>query len=111
MSPNEELMVIFGAMHLVALALGGVLFAMFLRSETVKPWQDHDEGDDHGGGNDRASEQPPKGPRGGGIPLPDAEPSPRRLRDEHARDVERPRPERRKPREPQRTRDPANLSG
>jgi hypothetical protein len=102
MSPDEELMVIFGAMHLVALGLGGVLFAMFLRSETVRPWQDHDDGEDNGGGNDRTGERPPQGPRGGGIPLPDAEPAARRLRDAHGKLTDRPRPERRPAREPER---------
>jgi hypothetical protein len=34
-TPDQELMVIFGALHLIALVLGGVLFTMFLRSETT----------------------------------------------------------------------------
>ena len=35
MTPDEELMVIFGALHLVALVLGLALFVMFLRSEVA----------------------------------------------------------------------------
>jgi hypothetical protein len=101
MSPDEELMVIFGAMHLAALVFGGVLFAMFLRSETVTPWQDRDDGEDGGGGNDRAGDAPPRWPSGGGIPLPDAEQAHKRLRDAHDR-LGGERPERRKTREPDR---------
>ena len=33
MSPDAELLVIFGVLHLVALVLGGALFLMFLRSD------------------------------------------------------------------------------
>jgi hypothetical protein len=79
MSPDEELMVIFGALHLVALVLGLVLFVMFLRSETrsgFKPPEDEDGG---GGGNDRIGDKPKTSPSGG-IPLPDAEPSSHRMR-------------------------------
>ena len=49
MTPDEELMVIFGALHLVALVLGGVLFIMFLRSE-AGPGRRPPEDDDTGGG-------------------------------------------------------------
>ena len=97
-------MVIFAAMHVAALVFGALLFAMFLRSESVKPWQDRREDDDGGdGGSDRVSDRPPAGPRGGGIPLPDAQPSPRRLRDAHEKLSDAPRPQRRKAREPERT--------
>jgi hypothetical protein len=78
MSPDQELMVIFGALHLVALTLGLGLFVMFLRSDRsgFKPPDDDDGG---GGGNDRISDKPKTSPSGG-IPLPDAEPSSQRLR-------------------------------
>jgi hypothetical protein len=33
MSPDEQLMLIFGTLHLVALGLGALLFVMFLRSD------------------------------------------------------------------------------
>jgi hypothetical protein len=82
MSPDEELMLIFGVLHLIALVLGVVLFVMFLRSETdygIQPPEDDEPGGGGGGGNDRVSNRP-KGTPGGGIPLPDAEPSPIRLR-------------------------------
>ena len=100
MTPDEELVVIFGALHLVALALGVVLFVMFLRSESgahPRPPEDDDGGG--GGGNDRLSDGPKSSPPGG-IPLPDAEPAPVRLRShQRLRDV-RGRPERRRVAEP-----------
>ena len=74
MSPDEELMVVFGALHLIALTLGIVLFMMFLRSDTASSWPppEDDEGGG-GGGNDRLP-CPPKPRPNGGIPLPDAQP-------------------------------------
>jgi hypothetical protein len=72
-------MIIFGALHLVALTLGLALFVMFLRSgyrSGFKPPEDDDGG---GGGNDRISDKPKTSP-GGGIPLPSAEQSSQRLR-------------------------------
>ena len=74
-------MVIFGALHLVALVLGVVLFMMFLRSDTTSSWKppEEDEGGG-GGGNDRLPSTPKPRPTGG-VPLPDAEPAGTRLRD------------------------------
>ncbi len=108
MSPDEELMVIFGALHLIALALGVVLFLMFLRSDTAggyKPPDDDESGG--GGGNDRLPTSRPKPRPSGGIPLPDAEPPGIRLRGhEKLRDL-RPRPLRRPAEDPVRRRVPA----
>ena len=78
-TPDEELMVIFGALHLVALALGAVLFVMFLRSEAGYGRRPPEDDDGGGGGNDRLGDGPKSSPSGG-IPLPDAEPAPVRLR-------------------------------
>ncbi len=80
MSPDEELMVIFGALHVIALALGVVLFMMFLRSDTTTSWKppEEDEGGG-GGGNDRLPSTPKPKPTGG-VPLPDAVPARARLR-------------------------------
>jgi hypothetical protein len=98
MGPDEELMVIFGALHLVALVLGVILFVMFLRSEAGSRFRGPDDEDGGGGGgNDRLSGGPKTSPPGG-IPLPDADPAPFRLRSH-----ERPRwsrPERRRVAEP-----------
>src|SRR5262245_12595582 len=80
MTPDEELLVIFGALHLVALVLGVVLFAMFLRAggrNERRPPEDDEHGG--GGGNDRIG-GPPKPRPPGGIPLPDAEQAATRLR-------------------------------
>jgi hypothetical protein len=98
MTPDEELLVIFGALHLVALVLGVVLFAMFLRSgRPDRPPDDDEHGG--GGGNDRLG-GPPKPPPPGGIPLPYAEQSAFRLRShERLRDAYR-RRERRRVAEP-----------
>jgi hypothetical protein len=101
MSPDEELMLIFGALHLVALALGIVLFVMFLRSEAGSDYTppDDEDGGGGGGGNDRISRRPNISPSGG-LPLPDAEPAPVRLRShEKLRDL-RPGPDRRRTVEP-----------
>jgi hypothetical protein len=100
MTPDEELMLIFGALHLVALALGIVLFVMFLRSEAGSDYRPPDDDDTGGGGgNDRISDRPKTSP-GGGLPLPDAEPAPVRLRShEKLRDAHN-RPERRRVAEP-----------
>jgi hypothetical protein len=78
-TPDEELMVIFGALHLVALVLGVVLFVMFLRSEAGHRRRPPEDDDGGGGGNDRLGKGPKSSPSGG-IPLPDAEPAPVRLR-------------------------------
>jgi len=81
MGPDEELMVIFGTLHLIALVLGVVLFAMFLRSDSRsdrKPPEDDEPGG--GGGNDRMPDRPPRTSPSGGLPLPDAVPARVRLR-------------------------------
>jgi hypothetical protein len=101
MSPDEELMVIFGALHLVALVLGGVLFIMFLRSESGSGRRPPEDDDTGGGGNDRLSPGPKSSPSGG-IPLPDAVQSSVRLRGRGRLSDVRPRRERRPVREPAR---------
>jgi hypothetical protein len=63
----------------VALALGLVLFVMFLRSESRSGFKPPEEEDGGGGGNDRIGDKPKTSPSGG-IPLPDAEQSSRRFR-------------------------------
>src|SRR3954463_12083670 len=78
MSPDAELMLIFGTLHLIAVALGVGLFVLFLRSESQHGSKPPDE-DDGGGGNDRIPGRPKTSPSGG-IPLPDAVPPKVRLR-------------------------------
>ena len=101
MSPDEELMLIFGTLHLVALALGAVLFVMFLRSDGADDREPPEEDEGGGGGSDRISNTPKTSPSGG-IPLPDAEPAPVRLRGHEKLSDLRPRPERRRVAEPER---------
>jgi hypothetical protein len=101
MSPDQELMVIFGALHLVALTLGLILFVMFLRSEAGSGFKGPEEDEGGGGGNDRLSDKPKNSPSGG-IPLPDALQSSTRLRShERLREAYRQR-ERRRVAEPAR---------
>jgi hypothetical protein len=100
MSPDAELMLIFGTLHLIAVALGVALFVMFLRSETTQAWKPPEEDDGGGGGNDRLPSRPKSSPPTGGLPLPDAVPPSVRLRShERLRDLQ-PRPLRRPAREP-----------
>jgi hypothetical protein len=100
MTPDEELMVIFGALHLVALVLGAVLFVMFLRSDANSRFKGPEEDDGGGGGNDRIGGGPKSSPSGG-IPLPDAIQSSVRLRG-HGRLADLRRRERRRVVEPAR---------
>jgi hypothetical protein len=79
MTSDAELLVIFGVLHLVALVLGGALFLMFLRSDGASNLTPEDEDDSGGGGNDRVGDKPKTSPSGG-IPLPFAVQSDKRLR-------------------------------
>jgi len=112
MSPDEELVLVFGALHLIAALLGGVLLVMFMRSEETKEWRPPSEDDESGGGgNDRVSRRPKDTPPPGGIPLPHAAQSSHRLRgagrlaDAHPRRGRRATPE--PQRAPGRERQPA----
>src|SRR6201991_978930 len=103
MSPDAELLVIFGVLHLAALVLGGALFLMFLRSDGASTWTPDDEDDSGGGGNDRIGDKPKTSPSGG-IPLPYAVQSDKRLRSGHDKlaDPSRRHVRRRTPAEPAR---------
>src|SRR5690242_17564870 len=48
-TPDQELVLLFGGLHLVALMLGCVLFYMFMKSDTADSWDSSDE-DEEGGG-------------------------------------------------------------
>jgi hypothetical protein len=100
---DGQFLLIFGALHLVALALGVVLFVMFLRAEHPhRPFSPPEDDDSGGGGNDRRPDHRPKTSPSGGIPLPDAEPAPLRLRGP-GRLADLHRPGRRTVREPARS--------
>jgi hypothetical protein len=102
MAPDDGLIVIFASLHLVALVLGGLLFAMFLRSDSESGSREPDDEDDQGGGgNDRLGGSNPKTSPSGGIPLPDAQPAPVRLRGPGRLADLRPQRARRAPAHPQ----------
>jgi hypothetical protein len=100
MSPDEELMLIFGTLHLVALVLGAALFMMFVRSDRASGGEPPEEDEGGGGGSDRISDAPKTSPSGG-IPLPDAEPAPVRLRGHERLADLLPKPDRRRVTEPE----------
>jgi hypothetical protein len=100
MSPDEELMLIFGTLHLVALVLGAALFMMFVRSDRASGGEPPEEDEGGGGGSDRISDAPKTSPSGG-IPLPDAEPAPVRLRGHERLADLLPKPDRRRVAEPE----------
>ena len=102
MSSDEELVLIFGALHLVALALGILMFVLFLRSDTADGRQDPEDDEGGGGGSDRIQRGPKTSPPGG-IPLPDADPAPVRLRGPGRLADLLPRQARRRVAEPDRT--------
>lgn len=81
--PNEILLVVmFGALKLIALGLGAMLLVPLLRDDRVDPGTAG--GEDEGGGNDRVGPLAPSSPPGSGlpVPLPDAAPARVRLRED-----------------------------
>ena len=104
---DQELVLIFGALHLMALGFGGLLLMMFFRSEALPAWRPpEDEDDGGGGGDDDPAPDAPHSP--GGLPLGRTQPSsvrlrePGRLADAHPFPVRRPEhvPQREREREP-----------
>jgi hypothetical protein len=81
---DETLLVAFlGGLHLLGFGFAALLLLPLLRDERVLPVarRGEEEDDGGGGGNDRLAPRPPRGPRGGGLPLPDAVPARVRLRE------------------------------
>src|SRR5947209_3880423 len=79
MSGGDQLVLMVGGLHLVALLFAFLLIIPALRDRPVPPRRPND-GSDGGGGQPRPpAPQPPSGPRG--IPLPDAQPARVRLRE------------------------------
>jgi len=106
MSPDTKLVLLFGVLHIAGLVFGGTLLAMSFRSGTVIPWSPPEDGEDGGGGrgNDRLAPQDSGGPRGDGLPLPDAAQSRVRLREPGRLADALPARERRPSRPPERPR-------
>jgi hypothetical protein len=96
---DDQLIVMFGVIHLVGLTFICALLWMFIRSDTVDGpgWQ---EGEDDGGGGHGPAPDAPRDTGLDGLPLPDAVPSRRRLRQAGRLGDER--RERRPAREPRR---------
>lgn len=82
MAEETLLIALFAGLHLLGFCFAALLLMPLLRDESVRGLAPPGEEDDGGGGgNDRLGPLPPRGPRPGGIPLPDARPARVRLRD------------------------------
>jgi hypothetical protein len=83
MPADVKLVALFAGLHLLGLILVCVMLVLFFRSDATTSWSPGDEEGDGGGGggNDRVRPRDSGGPRGGGLPLPDAVPARVRLRD------------------------------
>lgn len=84
MADETLLVALLGGLHLLGFGFAALLLWPCLRDESVARLAAPPEEDDGGGegnGNDRLRPVPPRGPRPGGIPLPDAAPARIRLRD------------------------------
>jgi len=84
MADETLLVALLGGLHLLGFGFATVLLLPLLRDERVVPLAHRGEEEDDGGGgggNDRVAPTPPRGPWGGGLPLPDAVPARVRLRE------------------------------
>jgi hypothetical protein len=81
MGDETLLVALLGGLHLLGFGFAAVLLLPLLRDERIVPLAHGEEEDEGGGGNDRVRPTPPRGPRPGGIPLPDAVPARVRLRE------------------------------
>ncbi len=101
MPADVKLVALFAGLHLLGLILVCVMLVLFFRSDATT-WSPGDEEGDGGGGggNDRVRPRDSGGPRGGGLPLPDAVPARVRLRDHRRLADLIPRPARRASPEP-----------
>ncbi len=82
MADETLLVALLGGLHLIGLGFAAIMLLPLLRDERIAPaTRRGEEDDDGGGGNDRLGPIAPQGPRGGGIPLPDAVPARVRLRE------------------------------
>jgi hypothetical protein len=101
MAGDAQLMLMIAGMHLLGLVCAAALILPALR-DRPEAGPNSDEGSDGGGGHGPSHPlAPPTGP-GGGLPLPDADPAPVRLRDHERLADHHPRPQRRPAHEPER---------
>jgi hypothetical protein len=103
MSGDAQLMLMIAGMHLLGLVCAAVLIIPALRDSPDFPPRPDPGSDGGGGGGPERPPAPQDPPRGGGIPMPDAEQSRIRLRDHRKLSERLPRRERRPAREPDRT--------
>lgn len=108
MGDETLLVALLGGLHLLGFGFAAVMLLPLLRDERIVPAAHGEEEDDGGGGNDRVQPTPRPGPRGGGIPLPDAVPARVRLREPGRLADLLPAPARRREHAPTPTRVPAH---
>ncbi len=109
MADETLLVALLGGLHLLGFGFAAVLLLPLLRDERIVPLvsRGEDEDDQGGGGSDRLQPIAPRGPCGGGIPLPDAVPARVRLREPARLADLLPPPARRREHAPSPTRTPA----
>jgi hypothetical protein len=95
MADETLLVALIMGLHLLGCAFAALLLLPCLRDERLAPKAREGDEDSGGGGSDRLGPATPRGPRPGGIPLPDATPARVRLRDARRLADELPRPVRR----------------
>jgi hypothetical protein len=83
MGDETLLVALLGGLHLLGFAFAAMMLLPLMRDERIAPYpqRGEEEDDGGGGGNDRLGPAPSRGPRGGGLPLPDAVPARVRLRE------------------------------
>lgn len=82
MADETLLVALLGGLHLLGFGFAALLLLPCLQDERLAPSTHPGEDEEGGGGgSDRLGPIVPRGPRPGGIPLPDAVPARVRLRD------------------------------
>jgi hypothetical protein len=81
MGDETLLVALLGGLHLLGIGFAALMLLPLLRDERIAPVARGEEDEDGGGGSDRLGPTAPRGPRPGGIPLPDATPARVRLRE------------------------------
>src|SRR5438309_8676090 len=100
MSSGDQLVLMVGGLHVIALVFAFMLIIPALRDQPEPPWRPGGGSDGGGGQPVPPGSPPPAGP--GGLPLPDAEPARVRLREPGRLADLLPRRPRRPAREPER---------
>jgi hypothetical protein len=80
MAADAQLLIVFGALHLVGIVLAAVLFTMLLRADATAPPSPPGEGEDGGDDGGRRPEPPAPAPPSGGLGIPLLHSRPARVR-------------------------------